>query len=97
MLNAAAIVVLILGGIAAGVGLRGREKVIRAADRIALGAVFVLLFLLGLDLGSRPEVIRSIGKVGLEAGMISTAAMLGSLALTWAVHLVWFRKVKRED
>jgi len=97
MLNAAAIVVLILGGIAAGVGLRGREKVIRAADRIALGAVFVLLFLLGLDLGSRPEVIRSIGKVGLEAGMISTAAMLGSLAATSVVWALWFRRGGHED
>ena len=92
MQNAAAIIVLIIGGIAAGLLVRRKLNVVRIVDRAALGAVFLLLFLLGLDVGSRHEVIRNISEVGLEAGMISTAAMVGSLALTWVVHVVWFRK-----
>jgi len=97
MLNAVTIVVLILGGIGAGVALCRKKEVIRIADRVALGAVFVLLFLLGLDMGSRGDVISNISEVGLEAGMISLAAMLGSLAATSVVWVIWFRKREGEE
>ena len=97
MLNAVTIVVLILSGIGAGVALRPKKAVITIADRVALCAVFALLFLLGLDMGSRGDVISNISKVGLEAGMISLAAMLGSLAATSVVWVIWFRKGEGED
>jgi len=95
MQNAISIVVVIIGGILAGVLVRRRQRLVRGADVLALAAVFVLLFLLGLDMGSREDVIGNLGRVGLEAGMISAAAMVGSLLMTSVVWVVWFRKDRR--
>ena len=97
MQHAVAIVVLIIAGIGSGVFLRRKENVVRLADRAALAAVFALLFLLGLDMGSREDVIGNLGRVGFEAALISLAAMIGSLVVTSLVWTLWYRKGERED
>lgn len=95
--HAIAIVVLIVAGIVAGALLRRQPRVVRLADHIALAAVFVLLFLLGLDMGSREDVITDLGSVGLRAGLIALAAMVGSLAATSVVWVLFFRRSRHVD
>ncbi|HHT23825.1 MAG TPA: lysine exporter LysO family protein [Bacteroidales bacterium] len=63
------------------VGYLLRSKKIRFIQGLIIALIGVLLFLLGLEIGSNKNVIAQFGKLGLEAFLIATAGTLGSVVL----------------
>lgn len=63
------------------VGYLLRSKKIRFIQGLIIALIWVLLFLLGLEIGSNKNVIAQFGKLGLEAFLIATAGTLGSVVL----------------
>lgn len=47
--------------------------------------IWLLLFLLGIEAGSNESVVTGLGTIGLEALIITVAAMLGSCLLALAL------------
>jgi hypothetical protein len=84
------ILICILSGVLAGVGLRGRTRIIAWVDRLALASVLVLVWLLGASMGANEEVVSRLGTLGLQAVVIAVAAMVGSVVLVEVVHRLWF-------
>lgn len=87
---------IVLGCMLAGiaVGFLLRKKKIRFVQQLIIPLIWLLLFLLGLEIGSNREVVSQFGKLGLEAFLIATAGTLGSVALA---KLLWNVIEKKKD
>ena len=73
------------------VGYLLRSKKIRFFQGLIITLIWLLLFLLGLEIGSNNDVISQFGKLGLEAFIIATGGTLGSVL---AAKFLW-KKVER--
>jgi len=71
-------------GIGAGYLLRKRK--LRHLDNIMTAVVWLLLFLLGVEAGADERIVKWIGSLGLEALLITLAAVAGSSFFAW---LLW--------
>lgn len=81
----------ILGGIPLGYALRHRARLVRTANGMASGIVYVLLFLLGLSLGSNEHLLSRLGELGLRGFGIGLACALGSIVVTAFIAGKYFR------
>lgn len=54
--------------------------------------IFLLLFLLGITVGSNREIINNLSSLGGEALAIAVSATLGSLVAAWAVYRLFFKE-----
>ena len=80
------VIACMLTGIAMGYLLR-RYK-IRFIHRFVLTLIWLLLFLLGLEVGANEMVIRQFGKLGYEALLLAVAGTLGSVIMAWMLWLL---------
>jgi len=77
------VIIIMVAGIVAGRLLRGKGLGgVRAA---IMPLIFVLLFLLGLQVGHNPRIIAGLPTLGVEAAAIAVLALLGSMAGAWAL------------
>jgi len=84
------VITCMLLGIAVGYLFRNRK--IRFIHRIILTLIWLLLFLLGLEVGSNENVIRQFGTLGFEAFLLATAGTLGSVVFAWLLWLTVHNK-----
>lgn len=75
---------VIAGGIILGRLLSNRN--FNFLPRLITCIIWSLLFLLGLEVGSNPEVIRGMGTLGLTAFLIFLFSVAGSMVASW---LLW--------
>lgn len=68
------------------VGFLFRRWKIRAIHTIILTLIWLLLFLLGLEVGANETVVSQFAKLGFQAFIIATAGTLGSVM---AAKLLW--------
>ena len=84
------VILFIFLGIALGYTLRTRLAskvgVIGALNgRITTWLIWLLLFMLGLEVGSNKQLIAALPTLGVEAMVLSGSATLGSCVLAWAL------------
>ena len=60
----------------------------RWQGRIVTWLIWLLLFLLGIEVGSNEMIVRSLPTLGVEALLLSSAATLGSCVLAWMLWRV---------
>ena len=78
------VIAFMLAGIAFGYALRSIK--ISFIHRIILTLIWVLLFLLGLEVGANETVVRQFGSLGLQAFLLAAGGTLGSVIFAW---LLW--------
>jgi len=81
MLN---IVLIMLCGI--GAGYLFRNKKISFIGRVITVLIWVLLFLLGIEVGANPRIVNGLQTLGLEAVVLSLGGSAGSVLFAW---LLW--------
>lgn len=60
----------------------------RWQGRIVTWLIWLLLFLLGIEVGSNEMIVRSLPTLGVEALLLSSAATLGCCVLAWMLSRV---------
>lgn len=60
----------------------------RCQGRIVTWLIWLLLFLLGIEVGSNEMIVRSLPTLGVEALLLSLAATLGCCVLAWMLWRV---------
>ena len=55
---------------------------------------FLLLFLLGITVGANGDVMNNLDSIGLEALLITLAAIAGSVLCAWGVYRFFFMSTK---
>lgn len=71
-----------------GVCISLTDVVARWQGRIVTWLIWLLLFLLGIEVGSNEMIVRSLPTLGVEALLLSSAATLGCCILAWALWRV---------
>lgn len=79
------VILFIFLGILSGYLLRKKEGVTRWQGRIVTWLIWLLLFLLGIEVGSNDRIISALPTLGVEALRLSVAATLGSCLLAWGL------------
>ena len=64
------------------------EVAARWQGRIVTWLIWLLLFLLGIEVGSNEMIVRSLPMLGVEALLLSSAATLGCCVLAWMLWRV---------
>lgn len=82
------LVVIMLSGIA--VGFLFRKRNLQFLPRLTTFAVWGLLFLLGISVGSNREILDSLHSLGMYALVLSLGGIFGSAALAWVVYRYFF-------
>lgn len=71
-----------------------REKNLKIVQKLINYAIFLLLFLLGITVGANDNVMNNLDSIGLEALLITLAAVSGSILCAWAVYRFFFIPTK---
>lgn len=77
------IVMIMLCGI--GTGYLLRNKKMSFIGRIITALIWVLLFLLGIEVGANPRIINGLQTLGLEAIILTLGGSAGSVPFAWAL------------
>ncbi len=65
------------------VGYISRRQSIPWINRIITALIWLLLFLLGIEVGHNEQIIRSLPTLGLEAFLIAVVCVFGSCLAAW--------------
>ncbi len=87
------VILIMMAGIAAGRLLRHRR--LKHLGRITNALIWVLLFLLGVEVGSDERIVKGIASLGLEAVAVAMAGVAGSAALAAGLW-IWSKRRKEE-
>ena len=88
MLN---VIIIMKIGIIIGVVLHKHKRFIEIVEGLITYAIWVLLFLLGLSIGSNELIIKNIGTLGLKAIILSFSATAGSVILSYFLYIFLFK------
>lgn len=68
-----------------GIGYLMRRQSLLWINKIITVLIWLLLFLLGIEVGHNEQIIRSLTTLGIEAFSIAIACVLGSCITAWAL------------
>ena len=85
------VVASIGAGIATGALLHTHKRFIKSADRLTMWTIYLFLFLLGLNVGVKDEIMSNLGRLGFEALLLTAGALAGSIACSWILYRHFFR------
>ncbi len=77
------ILLLLSAGIVLGLLIISYPRLHVINNNLLNWAIYLLLFLLGISVGTNQEVIRNLGKIGLEAIAIASLSIAGSVLLSY--------------
>lgn len=80
-----------LGGIATGYLLRN-VQILQGIGTPISYTILLLLFLLGLSVGSNHEIINNLPVLGGEAFLLAFSGTLGSVLASWGVYHFFFKE-----
>ncbi len=86
------ILLSLLLGTLLGAGLRQKRRLLAWVDRGTVTAVYLLLFLLGVTVGSNSAAMDSLGILGLQALLLSVGGMVGSITLATILYYWQFHR-----
>ena len=71
-----------------------RKQKLSGIHKVITVLIWLLLFLLGIDVGGNQKIINGLHTIGLEAIVITLAAVLGSVTAAWALWYVLYNRNK---
>lgn len=79
-----------LTGMLLGYLLRRRD--LKKIHQIITLLIWLLLFILGIEVGSNEQIIKGLHTIGLEAVILTLGGTLGSVIAAWALWRVLYKK-----
>ena len=74
------------------IGYLLRSKRLLWIQKVITLLIWLLLFLLGIDVGGNGKIINSLNAIGMEAFVITLAAVAGSVLAAWGLwYLIYIR------
>ena len=81
---------LMLGGM--GIGFLLRKRQLPRIHGIITALIWVLLFLLGIEVGDNKQIIEGLATLGVEALTLTIAAVLGSCLTAWILWKILYKR-----
>ncbi|WP_299229586.1 LysO family transporter [uncultured Bacteroides sp.] len=86
------VILIMFAGIILGVFTRKYQ--LRPINKLITILIWLLLFILGIEVGSNREIINGLATLGLEAIVITICAVLGSCVCAWALWYILYKRKK---
>lgn len=86
------IVLIMLSGIAVGFLLRNRNT--KHLSSLTTVLIWLLLFLLGIEVGGNPRIVSGMQTLGVEALVLTIGGGIGTVVLSW---LLWLYINNKEE
>lgn len=83
-------------GILTGLALKRCPNVSARIQNLVTPAIWLLLFLLGLAVGSDPSIMDNLFSLGRYSLLLATAGVIGSVFFALAVWTLFFKKDSRK-
>jgi len=90
------VIAFMLGGIGVGFLLRSKRVSFHLQPVITL-FIWLLLFMLGVEIGNNPHILKNFGNLGFEALIISLSAILGSCIFAFILWKILTSTKKRNN
>ncbi len=71
--------------------LRRRKKLMSANEKLITYAIYLLLFMMGVSIGSNQQIMGSLNSIGITALLVSVGAVTGSILLGFFVNRIFFK------
>ena len=84
------VLLFLAGGLFVGYLLRSRKNVLAVAGKATTWSLYLLIFLLGISVGTNDAVIRALGRLGMQALVLSMGGIVGSVLVGCLVSRVFF-------
>ncbi|NHB67699.1 LysO family transporter [Perlabentimonas gracilis] len=84
------VIIIMCLGIVLGYLIRNRKLWVRLADKLTMWAIYLLLFLLGIAIGTNEVIVKNLPTLGLKALLISMGGVMGSVLVAWLAYRLWF-------
>ena len=84
------IVAIMLCGIAVGYLLRNWDT--RFISHVITALIWLLLFLLGIEVGSNPRIVMGMHTLGIEALLLTIGGAVGTTLCAWLLWIYVSRK-----
>ena len=75
------VILIMLVGIVVGIWLRTKPKFVLVNDKLITYAIYLLLLLLGISIGSNKIIVANLPILGVKALVITLGAVFGSVLL----------------
>lgn len=77
------------------IGYLLRNKRLHWIHKVITVLIWLLLFLLGIDVGSNEAIIKGLHSIGLEAAVITAGAVIGSTLFAWGLWYFIYERQKK--
>ena len=91
------VLLLMTSGIIVGWILHHKTSFLQWISKLTNWAIYLLLFLLGLAVGSNEEILSSFDKIGYLSIAITLFAVAGSILTAWITYQLFFKNNGGED
>lgn len=85
------VVAIMTAGIVLGYFLRHKAMLIKINNRLTMWAIYLLLFVLGVSIGTNETIMKSLPTLGLKALAITFGGVVGSVLLAWFTYTKFFK------
>ena len=89
------VLVLMIAGTLIGWILHNKKKFLKFTNGLTNWAIYLLLFLLGLSVGTNEKILENFDQIGLQAIIITLFAVAGSILVSWLTYHIFFKKDER--
>lgn len=59
------------------------DKIMKLSHYLILGGLFILLFVMGFEIGSNEKILSNLNQIGLQALLLAGASIVGSLMMVF--------------
>jgi uncharacterized membrane protein YbjE (DUF340 family) len=78
-------------GIFLGWLLHHKKQFLKIISQTTNWAIYILLFLLGVSVGTNDKILNNFDKIGLQSIIITLFAVAGSILISWLTYILFFK------
>ncbi len=79
------------GGLLLGFLLRAKQRIVSGNEKLITYAIYLLLFMMGVSIGSNEQIMNSLSTLGIVALIVSMGAIIGSILTGFLVFKLFFK------
>ncbi|MBI9055155.1 MAG: LysO family transporter [Bacteroidales bacterium] len=86
------VLLLMTAGTVLGWFIHKRKKILKVSSELTNWAIYLLLFLLGVSVGTNEKILNNFSQIGWQAISITLFAVAGSILTSWLTYIIFFKK-----
>lgn len=89
------VIFILILGLFLGFLLHHKTYFIKLNNKFIIYAIYLLLFLLGISVGTNKVIMNSLPTLGWKALLLTLAGLAGSLLLAWLAYIFLFKDYEK--